>query len=72
MNEANPSEETLFEAVSQLPPEKRGAYLAGACGGDAALRERLEILLRAHDRASNFMAEPAAPPFPGRQGCTSP
>ena len=66
MNAAKPSEETLFEAVSQLPAEKRGAYLAEACGGDAALRERLEILLRAHDRASNFMAEPAAPAVPRR------
>ena len=61
MNESKPSEETLFEAVSQLPAEERGAYLAKACGGDAALRERLEVLLRAHDRASNFMAEPVAP-----------
>ena len=68
MNEAKPSEETLFEAVSQLPAEKRGAYLAGACGGDAALRERLEILLRAHDRASSFMAEPAAPAVPRQAG----
>ena len=68
MNEAKPSEETLFEAVSQLPAEKRGAYLAEACGGDAALRERLEILLRAHDRASNFMAEPAAPAVPRQAG----
>ncbi len=68
MNEAKPSEETLFEAVSQLPAEKRGAYLAGACGADAALRERLEILLRAHDRASNFMTEPAAPAVPRKAG----
>ena len=68
MNEAKPSEETLFEAVSQLPAEKRGAYLAGACGADAALRERLEILLRAHDRASNFMTEPAAPAIPRKAG----
>ena len=68
MNEAKPSEETLFEAVLQLPAEKRGAYLAEACGGDAALRERLGILLRAHDRASNFMAEPAAPAVPRKAG----
>src|SRR5208283_1031143 len=64
MNESKPSEETLFEVVSQLPAEKRGAYLAKACGGDAALRERLEVLLRAHDRASAFMAEPVAPALP--------
>src|SRR5208283_3169092 len=64
MNESKPSEEALFEAVSQLPAAERGTYLAEACGGDAALRERLEVLLRAHDRASDFMAEPVAPAYP--------
>jgi len=64
MNDSNASEETLFEAVSQLPAEKRGVYLAEACGADAALRVRLEVLLRAHDRASSFMAESAAPAVP--------
>jgi eukaryotic-like serine/threonine-protein kinase len=68
MNEAKPSEEALFEAVSQLPAESRGTYLAEACGADAALRERLEILLRAHDRAGHFMAEPAAPAVPRNAG----
>jgi WD40 repeat protein/serine/threonine protein kinase len=65
MNESKPSEETLFEVVSQLPAEKRGAYLAVACGGDAALHKRMEILLRAHERAGNFMAERVAPAVPG-------
>jgi WD40 repeat protein/serine/threonine protein kinase len=72
MNEAKPSEETLFEAASQLPADQRRAYLTEACGGDAALRERLETLLRAQDRASNFMAEPAAPVVPGKAGLQIP
>ena len=72
MNEVKPSEETLFEAVSQLPPEKRGAYLAQTCAEDAALRERWKS-------CSGRMTEPVilwpSRPlrrFPGRQGCTSP
>jgi eukaryotic-like serine/threonine-protein kinase len=64
MNESNLNEETLFETVSQLPAEERGAYLDEACVGDVALRGRLEILLRAHDGASHFMAEPVAPIVP--------
>jgi hypothetical protein len=67
MNESQPSEETLFEAVSQLPAEMRGAYLTEACAGDAVLRERLEILLRTHKRAGGFMAEPAAPSLARRR-----
>jgi hypothetical protein len=64
MNESKPSEEALFEAVSHLPTKRRGPCLTEACGGDVAFRERLEILLRAPDRAGNFMAESVAPALP--------
>ncbi|TWT46305.1 Serine/threonine-protein kinase PknB [Phycisphaerae bacterium RAS1] len=52
----------LFEQALRLPPEQRTAYLASACGGDAALRAEVESLL-AHDAAAEgaFMAaEPSA------------
>jgi serine/threonine protein kinase len=58
MNE--PREDEIFEAAAKLPVEQRGVYLAGACGGDAALRARIEGLLKAHDAAGGFMEEPAA------------
>jgi WD40 repeat protein/serine/threonine protein kinase len=56
------TERDLFEAALELPPESRLAYLDGACGGDAALRQRLEALLSKHDRAGRFLESPAACP----------
>ena len=52
------SEETIFAAALELQPGERAAYLAKACGRDAALRRRLEGLLAASDRAGAFMARP--------------
>src|SRR5204863_8748425 len=37
----------LFEAVLKLQPEQRVPFLDAACARDAALRQRLETLLRA-------------------------
>jgi serine/threonine protein kinase len=62
MNTPPNREEEIFEAASKLPPEQRGTYLQSACGDDAALRSRVEGLLKAHDEAGGFMAEPAAAP----------
>jgi eukaryotic-like serine/threonine-protein kinase len=43
------SEESVFHATRVLTsPEERAAYLAGACGDDAALRSRVEALLKAY------------------------
>ena len=53
-------EETIFAAALALPPEQRAACLDQACGGDAALRHRVEVLLNAH-AASDFLEAPAAP-----------
>jgi serine/threonine protein kinase/tetratricopeptide (TPR) repeat protein len=62
MSEPSSREEEIFEAASKLPPEQRGAYFQNACGDDAPLRARIEGLLKAHDEAGGFMAEPAATP----------
>src|SRR5262245_47608520 len=65
------TERELFEAALELPPEDRAGFLAGACGGDAALRQRLEALLDKHDQAGSFLERPAetgalpADPGPG-------
>jgi WD40 repeat protein/serine/threonine protein kinase len=53
------TERDLFEAALELPPENRVAYLDGVCGGDAALRQRLEALLRKNDQAGGFLEQPA-------------
>ncbi len=53
----------VFSAARLLPVEARPAYLDGACAGDAALRERVEKLLRAGDEAAGFLQDPA----PGAQ-----
>ena len=54
MNKSKRSEEALFEELVRLPSPQRAAYLQEACGPDSALRQRLEILLAVHDRASDF------------------
>ncbi len=57
--------EAIFHGALQLPEAQRAAYLSRACGADAALRERVENLLKAHEEAGAFLAEPpAAPPNP--------
>ncbi len=61
MSEPSHREEEIFEAASKLPAEQRGAYLQEACAGDAALRSRVEGLLKAQNEAGSFMEEPAAP-----------
>src|SRR5437773_1035681 len=53
-------EETIFAAAMALPPEERAACLDQACGGDAALRHRVEVLLNAHP-AGAYLEESAAP-----------
>ncbi len=60
---------TIFaEALERTDPAARAAYLDGACGDDAALRQRVEALLAAHDGAGRFlegdatgMSEPTSP-----------
>ena len=49
----------IFHQVVGLPPEERAAFLASACKGDATLREDVESLLSAHERAGSFIESPA-------------
>ena len=55
-----PNEEELFSRAAELPAAERAAYLDLACAGDAALRARIEALLRASEAARSFMEEPPA------------
>ena len=58
MDKPRQSEEAIFEAALQEPPEQRAAYLKGACGEDAQLRQRVEALLRAHEKTGGFLDQP--------------
>ena len=50
----------IFERALSLPAAERDAWVAEACGGDAALRQQIESLLLAHEEARSFM-ETTAP-----------
>ena len=53
-------ETILAEAVEIAPEAARRDYLDRACGGDAALRARVDRLVAAHLRAGDFLKGPAA------------
>jgi hypothetical protein len=55
-----PSIEDLFFAASERQdPAARAAYLDEACGGDTELRRRIEDLLAAEPKVSQFLESPA-------------
>ena len=56
MNEADRHLMTLFSAALGCGTAgERAAYLDEACGDDRGLRDRVEALLRAHDRPGRFL-----------------
>ncbi len=50
--------EIFLQALEKRLPGEREAFLEAACGGDAALRTRVELLLR-HHTEDDFLEEPA-------------
>ncbi|SPE58694.1 putative Mitogen-activated protein kinase kinase [Verrucomicrobia bacterium] len=56
----------VFNAALELPASERAAYLDQVCAGDAALRQRVEELLKSGEEAGAFLESPAVvPPGPG-------
>jgi eukaryotic-like serine/threonine-protein kinase len=54
-------EQSLFiEALEVEDPAQRAAFLDRACEGDAAMRQRIERLLRRHDQPGSFLEPPSA------------
>jgi serine/threonine protein kinase/tetratricopeptide (TPR) repeat protein len=51
-------EQQVFNACLALTPPERAAYLERTCVGDAALQERVERLLVAHERAEQETLHP--------------
>jgi hypothetical protein len=54
MTEPPNPEVAVFATALEMPADQRGAYLDQACGGDVALRRRVEALLRVDDEARNW------------------
>jgi WD40 repeat protein/serine/threonine protein kinase len=53
------TEEAIFlAALEKRTPQERAAYLDAACGGDAALRGRVEALLASDEGAGSFLLHP--------------
>jgi serine/threonine protein kinase len=61
MSESHQREAAIFDATMELAPEQREAHLDRVCGGDAALRQRIEALVKACESTSHFLDSPAAP-----------
>jgi serine/threonine protein kinase len=61
MSEPINREEQIFAEALAVPQGERPRLLDEACQGDDALRSRVEMLLRAHDSAGEFMASPLVP-----------
>ncbi len=47
----------ILGAASELPAERRAAFLDAACGPDAAMRAELESLLKSHESAGRFLSD---------------
>ncbi|MHC4549454.1 MAG: serine/threonine-protein kinase [Planctomycetota bacterium] len=56
-------EEIFHAALRKGSAAERAAFLDGACGYDAALRARVDVLLQAHDEAGSFLEASAATPL---------
>src|SRR6267142_5062224 len=67
MNDPPNQDVVVFAEALQLPAGDRPAYLQRTCGADEGLRQRVERLLKAHDRVGDFLEQPApdAVPDPG-------
>ena len=49
----------IFQATIERATDARQPFLVDVCAGDAGLREEVERLVRAHERAAGFLARPA-------------
>src|SRR5258706_16273159 len=55
MKDSDNRDVVVFAEALQLPAGERAACLERAGTGDEKLRQRVEALLQAHDRAGNFL-----------------
>src|SRR5262245_5908500 len=75
-NDVNQVKSIFLAAIARSTPDQVAAYLEEACGGDEALRRRVEVLLQAHageDRLLDYSGpkagatidQPAVSEYPG-------
>jgi serine/threonine protein kinase len=58
------TEQDIFaQALKQADPAQRSAWLDEVCEGRPDLRQRVNVLLKAHERAGGFLESPAAAPL---------
>jgi serine/threonine protein kinase len=60
--------EIFLAALDKDDPTERATYLDEACGADSPLRQRVEALLRSHERAAHFMDVPIVEQLAGDRG----
>ena len=60
MNSKPEREVAIFTETLRAPPQERDEFLTRACGGDDDLCRKVEALLKAHERAGNFLEKPPA------------
>ena len=49
----------MFNLAVERSPNERAAFLEATCNGDEALRRKVELLLKYHDTAGDFIQSPA-------------
>ena len=52
----------VFDRAASLPPQDRAAFLARACGDNTALRQEVERLLAADQRAGSMFGSGSGRP----------
>ncbi len=52
------NEESIFHEAREKSPSERAAFLDSTCAGNLSLRQRIEVLLRAHDNPGGFLDRP--------------
>jgi hypothetical protein len=52
--------EAVLQGALACEPALRDAFVAQACAGDEELQREVASLLAAHDRADEFLEQPAA------------
>ena len=63
-------EETIFTAaLEKTEPAERASFVIDACGADADLRQRVEGLLAAQEKAGSFLERPPTGKSPHCSGC---
>src|SRR5271156_3879811 len=59
MNDDSSKDVIIFKEALRLPAAERADFIERAAAGDADLCHRVKVLLRSHEKAGDFLLEPA-------------